>query len=52
MNIRDSLPVQKVILEVENDSKEFPGMKALNNVSLRVVEVEIHCPVSENGFLF
>jgi ABC-type sugar transport system ATPase subunit len=36
MYTRDSLPAQKVILEAENDSKEFPGMKALNNISFRV----------------
>jgi ABC-type sugar transport system ATPase subunit len=49
MNIRDSLPAQKVILEAENDSKEFCNMKALNCVSFRVIEVEIHYPVGENG---
>ena len=40
------------ILEMNNITKEFPGVKALNNVSFRVVEVEIHCLVGENGFLF
>jgi ABC-type sugar transport system ATPase subunit len=40
------------ILEMKNITKEFPGVKALNNVSFRVVEVEIHCLVGENGFLF
>ena len=30
----------------------FYGMEALNNVIFCVVEVEIHCIVSENGFLF
>jgi putative multiple sugar transport system ATP-binding protein len=30
-------------------TKEFPGVKALNNVSFRVVEGEIHCLVGENG---
>jgi putative multiple sugar transport system ATP-binding protein len=52
MEIRDSSPAREVILEVENVSKEFPGVKALNNVSIRIVEVEIHCLVGENGFLF
>jgi ABC-type sugar transport system ATPase subunit len=40
------------ILEMKNITKEFSGVKALNNVSFRVVEAEIHCLVGENGFLF
>jgi len=30
-------------------TKEFPGVKALNNVSFRVAQGEIHCLVGENG---
>ena len=52
MDIRGSSPTREVILEIENISKEFPVMKALNNISFRVVKVEIHCLVGENGFLF
>ncbi len=37
------------ILEMRNITKEFPGVKALNNVSFRVTECEIHCLVGENG---
>lgn len=37
------------ILEMKNITKEFPGVKALNNVSFRVSEKEIHCLVGENG---
>lgn len=37
------------ILEMKNITKEFPGVKALNNVSFRVSEGEIHCLVGENG---
>jgi putative multiple sugar transport system ATP-binding protein len=37
------------ILEMKNITKEFPGVKALNNVSFRVAENEIHCLVGENG---
>jgi putative multiple sugar transport system ATP-binding protein len=37
------------ILEMKNITKEFPGVKALSNVSFRVTEGEIHCLVGENG---
>src|SRR6266545_8405988 len=37
------------ILEMKNITKEFPVVKALNNVSFRVKEGEIHCLVGENG---
>lgn len=41
-----------LILETKNITKEFCGVKALNDVSFHVVEAEIHCLVGENGFLF
>ncbi len=37
------------ILEMKNITKEFPGVKALNNVSFQVKQGEIHCLVGENG---
>ncbi len=37
------------ILEMKNITKEFPGVKALNNVSFQVTQGEIHCLVGENG---
>src|SRR5689334_24050772 len=37
------------LLEMKNITKEFPGVKALKNVSFRVAEGEIHCLVGENG---
>src|ERR1700690_3997218 len=37
------------ILEMKNITKQFPGVMALNNVSFRVAEGEIHCLVGENG---
>src|SRR5690349_16034799 len=37
------------ILEMKNINKEFPGVKALNDVSFQVAENEIHCLVGENG---
>ena len=30
------------ILETKNITQEFPGVKALNNVSFRVTKLEIH----------
>ncbi len=43
------MPSQSPILEMKNITKTFPGVKALNNVSFRVAEGEIHCLVGENG---
>lgn len=37
------------ILEMRNITKTFPGVKALENVNLRVKEGEIHALVGENG---
>ena len=37
------------ILEMKNITKEFPGVKALNNVSFKVTRGDIHCLVGENG---
>ena len=37
------------ILEMKNITKEFPGVKALNNVSFQIAQGEIHCLVGENG---
>lgn len=37
------------ILEMKNISKEFPGVKALDNVNFKVKRGEIHCLVGENG---
>lgn len=38
-----------ILLEMKNIVKEFPGVKALNNVSFQVAQGEIHCLVGENG---
>ncbi len=37
------------ILEMKNIVKEFPGVKALDNVNLKVEKGEIHALVGENG---
>lgn len=38
-----------VLLEMENISKEFPGVKALDNVSLKVRSGSVHSLMGENG---
>jgi len=37
------------ILEMRHITKEFPGVKALDNVTFQVEKGEIHCLVGENG---
>lgn len=37
------------ILEMKHITKEFPGVKALDDVSFRVDRQKIHCLVGENG---
>ncbi len=37
------------ILEMKHITKEFPGVKALDDVSFRVEREKIHCLVGENG---
>ncbi len=37
------------ILEMQSITKEFPGVKALDEVSFSVARGEIHCLVGENG---
>lgn len=39
----------KTILEMKSITKTFPGVKALDNVNLKVEEGEIHALVGENG---
>jgi putative multiple sugar transport system ATP-binding protein len=38
-----------IILEMKNITKQFPGVKALDNVSFQVKRGELHCLVGENG---
>ena len=37
------------ILEMKNITKEYPGVKALNNVNLKIERASIHALVGENG---
>lgn len=39
----------KILLEMKNITKTFPGVKALDNVNLQVEEGSIHALVGENG---
>ncbi len=41
--------MDKIILEMRGITKTFPGVKALNNVNIKVREGEIHALVGENG---
>lgn len=41
--------MSKILLEMKNITKTFPGVKALDNVNLKVEEGEIHALVGENG---
>jgi putative multiple sugar transport system ATP-binding protein len=38
-----------IILEMSHITKEFPGVRALDDVTFKVEEGEIHCLVGENG---
>jgi putative multiple sugar transport system ATP-binding protein len=41
--------VNEDILVVENITKDFPGVRALDNVNFKVQKGEIHCLCGENG---
>ena len=39
----------KVVLSLENITKRYPGVLALNNVSISFQEGEVHALLGENG---
>ena len=39
----------KIVLRIDHLSKEFPGVKALDDVSMEFREGEVHCLIGENG---
>ncbi len=39
----------KLILELKNVTKKYPGVVALNDISLDIIEGEVHALVGENG---
>lgn len=41
--------MKKYLLEMNDISKEFTGVKALSDVNFKVEEGEIHCLIGENG---
>lgn len=41
--------MEKILLEMQSITKEFPGVRALDNVTFQVREGEIHALVGENG---
>lgn len=43
------MPEQKVILSLKNISKKYPGVQALDDVSVDFYEGEVHCIIGENG---
>jgi putative multiple sugar transport system ATP-binding protein len=41
--------VNEILLEVQNVTKDFPGVRALSNVNFKVKRGEVHCLCGENG---
>ncbi len=48
-NTADNILVTEPLMEVRNISKRFPGVVALDDVSLQFLPGEVHAIVGENG---
>lgn len=40
---------EQLLLQVDGLTKEFPGVKALDNIHLKIKKGEVHCLLGENG---
>ena len=49
MELQNNNQTRNVILEMRNITKEFPGVKALDQVNIQVQDKEIHALCGENG---
>ena len=47
--MKDEKTVSDIILEFKNITKEFPGVKALDNVSFSIKRGTVHVLCGENG---
>jgi D-xylose transport system ATP-binding protein len=45
----DALVSDDIILDIQNVTKQFPGVTALSDVSIQIRRGEIHCLCGENG---
>ena len=43
------MPEQDFVLEIENVTKTYPGVDALQDVSFQIERGKVHCLVGENG---
>ena len=41
--------MEENILEIRGISKDYPGVRALNNVSFNIKKNTVHCIIGENG---
>lgn len=46
---RGEMVAEKNLLEMRGITKTFPGVKALNNVDLKIRHGEVHALIGENG---
>ena len=49
MELTDTVPGRENVLEIRNLAKEFPSVRAVDNVSFDIKRNTVHCLVGENG---